>query len=72
MNYLLQKTDYKIEIGAGECEVINLTVNLITCIPPKQQPEIENNFVSYNGERIPNVKVCLKIGLRFLSYHVEW
>ena len=64
-------TDYKIKIGAGECEVINLTVDLITCIPPKQQPEIEDAFISYNGERIPNVKVCVSIGLRVLSCQVE-
>ena len=63
-------TDYKIKIGAGECEVINLTVDLITCIPPKQQPEIEGDFFSYDGVRIPNVKVCVKIGLRVLSYHL--
>ena len=65
-------TDYKIEIGAGECEVTDLTVDLITCIPPKQQPEIEDDFFNYNGEKIPNVKVCLKIGLRFLSYQIVW
>ena len=63
-------TDYKIIIGAGECKVINLTVDLITCIPPKQQPEIKDDFFSYNGERIPNIKVCKSVGLRVLYYQI--
>ena len=42
---------YSVRIGQGSCEVIQTTSNLITCRPPKDEPD-------QPGENRPRVQVC--------------
>ena len=57
LDYALSQDDYEVEIGQEYCEVVDLTNNQITCTPPQGQPATEADYVQYNGNSVPHVKV---------------
>ena len=38
LNLAAEKGDVTVKIGLGSCEVIELTGNNLTCVPPNKQP----------------------------------
>jgi len=43
----VSKADYSVAVGAGSCNILNLTDNFITCSAPVDRPEQGNDSIIY-------------------------
>lgn len=62
LNWGTDVQDYSVDIGSqGSCRVTSLSANRLACQPPAEEPDHNPSiYISYNGRRVPNVKVSFR------------
>ena len=78
LNLVAEKWDVRVSVGMGSCEVIELTENNLTCVPPLQQPapgmseanypEVNVRYFNFKKATKCDVLSAAKYRWRFMGY----
>ena len=43
----IPKDDYKVDVGSGQCDIIELKQDVLQCMPPQKEPQPDENTPSH-------------------------
>ncbi len=69
MNYAASAEQYNVTIGEADCEKLDLSTNMIVCVPPVTQPEINQEIGERDGA--PDVTVSYHLCLDVATVLVQ-